>query len=334
MMAARTHETGWKRLFPFNAEQTVNILSEFGPLVTMFVVNAMFGIAAGTWALILSTIAAVIAMRIVLQRLPVFPLIASSVTVLFGALTLLTGDATWVQIKVTIFNAMFGGFLFGGLWRRFTYSRLALEAFPILAMLGLSWLFGLEIGALALIFGLGILVVLTHRRPSDFALAALGVTIVFGGFAILSQNSVWLSVNRIALAAMLAGFVLGVMFLKRNFFQYTFEKTFHYTKEGWDSFTRSFAWFFMFTAVLNEVVRLSFNGATVYDVFGYAIDGVNIWIIFKIAFIMPLSGLFAWYLTRIMQRHRLPDAAGVEPAPAYARLGSRSAMPGGSAGKP
>ena len=33
-----------KRLMPFNAEQTVNILSEFGPLVTMFVVNAMYGI--------------------------------------------------------------------------------------------------------------------------------------------------------------------------------------------------------------------------------------------------------------------------------------------------
>ncbi len=42
-----------KRLYPFNAEQTVNILSEFGPLVTMFVVNAMYGINAGTWALIL-----------------------------------------------------------------------------------------------------------------------------------------------------------------------------------------------------------------------------------------------------------------------------------------
>ena len=36
-----------KRLMPFNAEQTVNILSEFGPLVPMFVVNAMCGINAG-----------------------------------------------------------------------------------------------------------------------------------------------------------------------------------------------------------------------------------------------------------------------------------------------
>ena len=28
-----------KRIYPFNAEQTVNIASEFGPLVALFVVN-------------------------------------------------------------------------------------------------------------------------------------------------------------------------------------------------------------------------------------------------------------------------------------------------------
>ncbi|MCK5494914.1 MAG: septation protein IspZ, partial [Hyphomicrobiaceae bacterium] len=105
-----------KRLMPFNLEQTVNIVSEFGPLVLMFVVNAMYGIAAGTWALIISTVVAIVAMRIVLRRLPVFPLIASTVTIVFGAMTIVTKDAMWVQIKVTIFNAMFAAFLFGGLW--------------------------------------------------------------------------------------------------------------------------------------------------------------------------------------------------------------------------
>ena len=38
-------------------------------------------------------------------------------------------------------------------------------------------------------------------------------------------------------------------------------------------------------------------------------NGVNIWILFKIALIMPLSGLYAWYLTRLMQRYRIPEPA-------------------------
>lgn len=214
-----------KRLMPFNAEQAVNILSEFGPLVLMFVVNAMYGIAAGTWALIISTVVAIVTMYVVLHRLPIFPLIASTVTMVFGALTIITHDPMWVQIKVTIFNAMFAIFLFGGLW------------------------------------------------------------------------------------------------FDRNFFKYVFEKTFHYTKEGWDKFTWNFAWFFIFTAFANEFVRLTFKDERVYDILGMQMDGVGIWIAFKVALIMPLSGLYAWYLTRLMQRYRITEeqAAAEDKAAADAK---------------
>ena len=200
-----------KRLMPFNAEQAVNILSQFGPLVLMFIVNAMWGIAAGTWALIISTVVAIVAMYVVLRRVPIFPLIASTVTMVFGGLTIITHDPMWVQIKVTIFNAMFALFLFGGLW------------------------------------------------------------------------------------------------FERNFFKYIFEKTFHYTEIGWNKFTWNFAWFFVFTAFANEFVRLTFKDAHIYNVLGMQMDGVGIWIAFKVAIIMPLSGLYAWYLTRLMQRYRIPE---------------------------
>ncbi|MFA5949175.1 MAG: septation protein IspZ [Hyphomicrobium sp.] len=197
------------RWYPFNAEQTINIMSEFGPLVTMFILNGMYGINAGTWALIISTGAAIAAMFYMFGRPPVFPLIASTVTIVFGALTLVTGNPMWVQIKVTIFNALFALYLFAGLW------------------------------------------------------------------------------------------------FNHNFFEYVFQKTFHYTKYGWDTFTRSFAWFFLFTAALNEVVRLSFKDDHVYQVLGHAMSGVDIWIAFKLFFILPLSGLYAWLLTRVMAKHHI-----------------------------
>ena|SRR3990170_4558329 len=204
---------GHKRFYPFNAEQTINILSEFGPLVTMFVVNAAYGIDAGTWALLISTGIAVGAMFYMFQRPPIFPLIASTVTIVFGTLTLITHDAMWVQIKVTIFNALFALFLIGGL------------------------------------------------------------------------------------------------FLKRNFFKYVFGKTFHYTEEGWNKFTWSFAAFFLLTAVANEYVRLTFKGDQFYDFLGHHMNGVNVWILFKIAIVLPITGLYAWVVTRLMQKHRLPEPA-------------------------
>lgn len=204
-----TPATTKKSWFPFNAEQTINILSEFGPLMTMFIVNAAYGINTGTWALILTTFCAIGVMMWWFGRPPIFPLIASTVTIVFGVLTLVTGDPMWVQIKVTIFNAMFAIFLIAGLY------------------------------------------------------------------------------------------------LKRNFFKYVFDKTFHYTQEGWDKFTWSFAWFFVFTAVANEFVRLTFKDTQMYNVLGYQMSGINIWILFKIAFIMPISGLYAWILTRLMGKYRV-----------------------------
>lgn len=202
-----------KRFFPFNAEQTINILSEFGPLVTMFIVNAMYGINAGTWALIGTTGIAIAVMFYMFHRPPVFPLIASTVTIVFGALTLVTGDAMWVQIKVTIFNALFAVFLIAGLY------------------------------------------------------------------------------------------------LKRNFFKYVFEKTFHYTDEGWNKFTWSFALFFLATAVANEYVRLTFKEDHIYDLLGHHMNGINVWILFKIAIVLPITGLYAWVLTRMMHKYRLPQPA-------------------------
>ena len=142
MMAGESVTTR-KGFYPFNAEQTVNILGEFGPLVTMFLVNALYGINIGTWALIISTGLALIMTLIVLGRPPIFPFIAGAVTIGFGVMTLVTGDPKWVQIKVTIFNALFAAVLWIGLamghnffefvfgktfhytkegWRRFTHA--------------------------------------------------------------------------------------------------------------------------------------------------------------------------------------------------------------------
>jgi intracellular septation protein len=210
---------GW---FPFTPEQTVNILSEFGPLVTMFVVNALFGWHAGTYALVATTVLAIIVMRIVLKRFPIFPLIASTVTLAFAAYALQNDDPKWIVLKVTVFNAMFAAFLLAGLA------------------------------------------------------------------------------------------------LKRNFFKHVFEQTFHYTDEGWNKFTFNFSLFFILTAIMNEAIRYYYPPAapgtpaelvTKYDILGMHMDGLSIWMMFKLVVIVPLSVIYAWYLTHFMHRHRLPDPA-------------------------
>jgi intracellular septation protein len=201
----------WRRRhFPFNAAQTVNILGEIGPLFTMFLVNGVYGILAGTWALIFSTLLSLAVTLWVLGRPPIMPFIAGAVSISFGTLTIITGNAMWVQIKVTLFNAL-----------------VAL----------LLWM-GLRSG--------------------------------------------------------------------KSFFRFVFGNTFHYTEEGWYKLTRNVALFFLATAVLNEIVRLGCARTHIFAL-NRVFTGLDIWILFKIFFIMPATGLFFWWQVRGLQRYRLPE---------------------------
>lgn len=198
-----------QRIYPFNAEQTVNLLSEFGPLVTLFVVNAVWDVTAGIWSLVITTILALIVMWVVLRRLPMFALIAGGITVLFSAISLYYDDPMWVQLKVTLFNAIF-----------------------------------------ALFLGVGLA-------------------------------------------------------LKKNFFKYTFEKTFHYTQEGWDEFTRSFIILFTGLALANEAIRLYFWHSDSFNILGWETDGLNVWVMFKVVIVMPITGLYAYIMTRRLQKYAI-----------------------------
>jgi len=134
---------------------------------------------------------------------------------------------------------------------------------------------------------------------------------VFGTLTLITGDPMWVQIKVTIFNAMFACFLFGGLWANRNFFQYVFEKTFHYTKEGWDKFTWAFAWFFVATAIANEVVRQTWVDTHMYDLLGYSLSGVNIWILFKVAIIMPVSGLFAWYLTILLQKYRIDPPAPV-----------------------
>ena len=228
-MTARTG-SAQRRFFPFNAEQTLNIVSEMGPLFTMFVVNFLYGVEAGVWALIGTTIAALVASLVVLKRPPVMPFIAGAVSIVFGGLTIYTGDANWVQIKVTIFNSLVALLLFAGLRR------------------------------------------------------------------------------------------------KQYFFEFVFGKTFYYTPKGWAKLTRNAGFFFLITAIANEAVRLGFASAAIpcphsalWLLRKPMLSGLDIWMIFKLFLVTPLTALFFIWQVRALRAYRLPVPARAAASPERTR---------------
>ena len=75
---------------------------------------------------------------------------------------------------------------------------------------------------------------------------------------------------------------------------------------GLDKLTRNVALFFLATAIVNEAVRLGFADAHIVAL-NRVFTGIDIWILFKIFVVMPVTALFFWWQVRLLQKYRLPE---------------------------
>ena len=88
---------------------------ELGPLLVFFFANGRFGIFAATGAFMAAMAVALAASWIINRRLAIMPLVTGIVVAIFGTLTLVLHDDTFIKMKPTIVNCLFGGALLGGL---------------------------------------------------------------------------------------------------------------------------------------------------------------------------------------------------------------------------
>jgi intracellular septation protein len=88
---------------------------DLGPLVLFFAANGRYGIFAATGVFMAAVLAALLVSYVLTRRLPIMPVITAIIVVVFGGLTLVLHDATFIKVKPTIIYGLFGGVLIGGL---------------------------------------------------------------------------------------------------------------------------------------------------------------------------------------------------------------------------
>lgn len=88
---------------------------DLGPLALFFVANSRYGIFAATAVFMVAVIAALLVSYAMTRRLPIMPLVTAIIVVVFGGLTLILHDATFIKVKPTIIYGLFGAALMGGL---------------------------------------------------------------------------------------------------------------------------------------------------------------------------------------------------------------------------
>ena len=88
---------------------------ELGPLVLFFAANSKWGIFVGTGVFIVATAIALPCYRWMEGRWPVMPMVGGFFVLVFGGLTIWLQDETFIKLKPTIVNCLFGLILGGGL---------------------------------------------------------------------------------------------------------------------------------------------------------------------------------------------------------------------------
>jgi intracellular septation protein len=91
------------------------LATELGPLMVFFVANAKFNLFVATGAFMVAVIAAMIASYAVTRHVPMMAIVTAVVVIVFGTLTLVLHDETFIKVKPTIVYTLFAAILGGGL---------------------------------------------------------------------------------------------------------------------------------------------------------------------------------------------------------------------------
>ena len=93
----------------------VKPLSDYGPIAVFFVAYKLWDLYVATAALMGATAVALALSLAINRRLPLMPLITAGIVGVFGGLTLILNDDTFIKLKPTIVQAVIGLILLVGL---------------------------------------------------------------------------------------------------------------------------------------------------------------------------------------------------------------------------
>ena len=89
---------------------------DLGPLLLFFFANSRYGIFVATATFMAAVIAALAVSYVLTRHFPIMAIVTAVIVLVFGGLTLILHNDTFIKVKPTIIYALFGGVLLGGLY--------------------------------------------------------------------------------------------------------------------------------------------------------------------------------------------------------------------------
>jgi intracellular septation protein len=119
------------------------------------------------------------------------------------------------------------------------------------------------------------------------------VVMVFGGLSIWLQDETFIKMKPTIVNTLFGVVLLGGLAFGTSLLGYVFNAAFQLDAEGWRNLTLRWGVFFLFLAVLNEVVWRNFSD--------------DVWVSFKVWGTMPITILFTLAQMPLIMKHSLED---------------------------
>jgi len=176
-------------------------------------------------------------------------------------------------------------------------EELALR-FPILADLGGKIFVGTAFFMVAMVISLSITWAL-ERRIAVMPLVTGVMVLVFGGLTLYLQDEIFIKMKPTIVNTLFGVTLLVLLFVFKNpILKVLFEGPFKLDDEGWTKLTFRWGLFFLFLAIVNEIVWRNFSS--------------DFWVTFKVWGTMPMTIIFMMCQYPMMMRHGMGEESSGE----------------------
>ena len=167
------------------------------------------------------------------------------------------------------------------------------KTFPELTAIGGPLLIATALFMVATVISLVISkIVFKHLPVMPFVSGV--VVLIFGGLSIWLQDEIFIKMKPTIVNTLFGVVLLGGLAYGTSLLGYVFNAAFQLDAEGWRKLTLRWGIFFLFLAVLNEVVWRNFSD--------------DVWVSFKVWGTMPITILFTLAQMPLIMKHSLEEA--------------------------
>ena len=160
--------------------------------------------------------------------------------------------------------------------------------FPALAQIGEPIFIATALFMIAVAIALAVSWLLTRSLPIMPLVSGI-VVFVFGALTLWLQNDTFIKMKPTIVNTLFGVVLLGGLVFGKSLLGYVFDSAFKLDAEGWRKLTLRWGLFFIFLAVVNEIVWRGFSTDT--------------WVAFKVWGIMPITVAFTMAQMPLIMRH-------------------------------